>query len=57
MKFSFNRIILLENGKIVTAKWYTENIDVLMTLLCIITSTMKYLEAQRIKLISHPAYS
>ena len=76
MKSRFNTIIPLENGKTVTAKWYTE--ECLSNVLKQVekhprlndlvihhsnasshnaTQTMKFLEAQRIKLMGYPAYS
>ena len=76
MKPGFNTIIPLENGKTVTAKWYTE--ECLSNVLKQVekhrrlndlvihhdnasshnaTQTMEFLEAQRIKLMGHPAYS
>jgi histone-lysine N-methyltransferase SETMAR len=76
MKSGFNTIIPLENGKTVTAKWYTN--ECLSNVLkqvekhrCLndliihhdnasahkAAQTMEYLEAQRVKLMGHPAYS
>ena len=76
MKSGFNAIISLANGKIATAKWYTEEClsNILKQLencrrlsdLIIhhnnassykATQKMEYLEAQRMKLMGHPAYS
>ncbi|CAF3874658.1 unnamed protein product, partial [Rotaria sp. Silwood1] len=76
MKSGFNTIIPLENGKTVTANWYTNEClsNVLKQVekrrrlndLIIhhdnasahkVIQTMEYLEARRVKLMGHPAYS
>ncbi len=70
MKSSFNTIIPLENGNTVTVKCYIN--ECLSNVLKQVekhrrlhdntsahkaTQTMEYLEAQRVKLMGHPAYS
>jgi len=76
MKSGFNTIIPLENGKTVTAKWYTN--ECLTNVLRQVqkhrrlngliihhdnasahraAETVEYLDAQRVKLMGHPAYS